>query len=296
MPSLANLPGRVAGQPLTKAIYDQIEAAHDYLVVAGADLASAATIAPTNEFHKVTGAVTIDNIDHAAEVAGQQVRLWFAAALTVRHTGGGSGNIRTKTGHDRVILANEIVTFTYDGAVWREGSPTTGLAKLWDSVDAGVSLPAASITTPTLDQSFRDLVVAIQARSNGAASWVRLQANGETGSVYDVGYTEGNAGTMTGAATNGATNVIVAGCQPSTGTANFFGIGEVVLHDYANAAKQHSLVAQGAREHGAAGGARQIISSAVIRPGALAAISTLTFFADAGSLVTGSRITVYGRR
>lgn len=152
MPSLANLPGRVAGQPMTKAIYDQLEATHDYLVVAGADLASATTIVPTNEFHKVTGAVTIRNIDHAAEVAGQQVRLWFTGAPTIEHNGGGVGNIRTQTGTNRVVRANQIVTFVYDGAVWREqdeSADTISYVEFTAAVNLSTSYVQV-VTTPAI--------------------------------------------------------------------------------------------------------------------------------------------------
>lgn len=119
MARLATIGTRVAHQPFTKAIWDQLKATSDYLVVAGGDLASAATLAITNEFHKVTGNVTIDNISDALTAsAGQQVRLWFTGTPTIRSNGGGTGNIRTGGG-DRAVVANEILLFQFDGTNWR---------------------------------------------------------------------------------------------------------------------------------------------------------------------------------
>jgi hypothetical protein len=102
--------------------YNQLKNDVDYLIIAGADLASAATINPTAEFHGVTGTTTIDNlVDTLGAIAGQQVRLWIKGGpLTIRNQGGGAGNIRTAIGLDRVCAPNEIVSFVYDGAVWRE--------------------------------------------------------------------------------------------------------------------------------------------------------------------------------
>jgi hypothetical protein len=93
----------------------------NYLTVAGADLASATTITPTNEFHGVTGTTTIANLSPASPVAGQQVRLWIKAGpLTIQNQGGGTGNVRLLAGVDRVCNQNEVVVFVYDGTVWRE--------------------------------------------------------------------------------------------------------------------------------------------------------------------------------
>lgn len=111
----------------------------NYLVSAGADLAALAgsnTLSVTNEFHNVTlaGGNTIDNLDVVTivPVKGQQYRLLFQNAQTVRNQGGGTGNIRTLTGVDRAVSAHEIVTFNYDSAaaVFREVAPYPPLLKV----------------------------------------------------------------------------------------------------------------------------------------------------------------------
>lgn len=110
------------GDSIPESWVDDVANDVNYLTVAGADIASATTINPTAEFHGVTGTTTIDTItDSAGPVAGQQLRLWIKGGpLTIRNNGGGTGNVRTRTGSDRVCIANEIVVLTYDGALWRE--------------------------------------------------------------------------------------------------------------------------------------------------------------------------------
>lgn len=126
MTRLATLDVKAAGtDPFGLTNYNKLKTDLEYLTFAGADLASAATINITNEFHGITGTVTIDNItDLLGAVAGQQVRLWIKGGpLTIRNNGGGAGNIRTKTGADRALAANEIVALAFDGALWRESGP-----------------------------------------------------------------------------------------------------------------------------------------------------------------------------
>lgn len=100
-----------------------------YLANPGADLASASTIAPTNEFHKVTGTTQVNTITPAGSLLGQPLRLQFTGGLVL----GVSGNIVTKTGKARVVAANEVVSFSYDSAASKfreEGqyTPTTTVA------------------------------------------------------------------------------------------------------------------------------------------------------------------------
>jgi adhesin HecA-like repeat protein len=125
----------------------------NYLIAAGANLASAATVVPTNEFHIVTGAVTIDNLSPATPVVGQQHRLLFQSALMIRNNGGGTGNIRTVTGADRPTLAGEVVSFQWDGTVWREAGFRTwtwrkSTAKIVNTTVSAVDLLNGELTIP----------------------------------------------------------------------------------------------------------------------------------------------------
>lgn len=121
---------RATGDLITAATWNEEHVDNiDYLVTAGASLASAATITPTNEFHIVTGTTTIANLTPASPVAGQQVRLLFQSALTVQNNGGGTGNIRTRSGSDLSVAAGDVVTFVYDGSLWQQqGSALTATA------------------------------------------------------------------------------------------------------------------------------------------------------------------------
>jgi len=120
MPNLSPIANLAVDDALPEDWVDDVADDLNFLTVAGADLASATTIVPTHEFHKVTGTTTIRNIDHAAEVAGQQLRLWFAGSLTIEHNGGGTGNIRLRTGVNRTTRPNEVLTLVFDGSTWRE--------------------------------------------------------------------------------------------------------------------------------------------------------------------------------
>lgn len=110
------------GDALPDAWVDSVKAAVDYVAIPGADLASAATLSITSEFHKVTGTTTVDNItDAAGAIAGQQVRLLFTGAnISVRHNGGGTGNIRLVGGLHAGFVVGEILHLIFDGTNWYE--------------------------------------------------------------------------------------------------------------------------------------------------------------------------------
>lgn len=97
---------------LPDAWVDEVKLAHDYLVFAGADIASAASIAITNEFHKVTGTTTITTItDALGQAKGQQITLQFVSAIQI----GTSGNIQTLSGGTSFYGAGDVGVFVYDG-------------------------------------------------------------------------------------------------------------------------------------------------------------------------------------
>lgn len=118
-----------------------------FLVVAGADLTSANTIVPTHEYHRVTGSVMINNIAYASPTPGQQLRLWIVGGLEIRHADGG-GNIRTMTGANVLVAANEIRTLTYDGTYWRLDA-TPPQARAYHTLHQ--SIAASTVTELTFD-------------------------------------------------------------------------------------------------------------------------------------------------
>lgn len=170
-----------------------------------------------------------------------------------------------------------------------------GLAKLWDSVEAGVVLPAATITTPALSQAYQDLVAVILARSSGAAAYVRMRCNGDAGAVYDTGVSNGG-GSTTPYALNNGTSAVVGRAEPSTAGASYLGGSIAEILDYANAARHHSILGRGEGLAGSGPGLVVANSGNRYHPAVLAAISTLTFFPDVGNFDAGSKITIYGRK
>lgn len=120
----------------------------NFLAIAGADLASATTITPTNETHLITGTTTIDNISTTGAVKGQKIRLIFqGAAITVRHIGGGTGNIRLTGGLHAGFVANETLQLTYDGVNWIEShrSPLHMPGESWVYSGPVGSVPLGSL-------------------------------------------------------------------------------------------------------------------------------------------------------
>jgi microcystin-dependent protein len=123
MARFATLQALNTDDALPDAWVDEVKAAHDYLIAAGADLASATTLTITSTFHKVTGTTTIDSVsDASGPVAGQRVTFAFQGTTTVRHNGGGTGNIRLLGGFHAGFVANEMLTLAYDGTNWIEVS------------------------------------------------------------------------------------------------------------------------------------------------------------------------------
>lgn len=104
---------------LPDAWVDEVKVLHDYLAIAGADLASAATLTITSEFHRVTGSTTVTTINDSvgSQAKGQLVRLNLVAGLTF----GTSGNITTITGSASPYAAGSVATFMWDGtSKWLE--------------------------------------------------------------------------------------------------------------------------------------------------------------------------------
>lgn len=147
MSRLNAMADRLAGAPFGLTNYNNCEADVNYMIGV-ATVASATTLAITTRTTMVTGTVTIANISDAlGAVGGQPVLLIFAAALTMQNNGGGSGNIRTRSGVDRAVAAGEVVTLYYDASalVWREGPRVPG-----DQLDyAQITADVTAITATT---------------------------------------------------------------------------------------------------------------------------------------------------
>lgn len=175
-----------------------------------------------------------------------------------------------------------------------------GAVKLWDSVEAGVVLPAASIATPTLPAAnLKHLEVVIRARSDTAAARDSVVArfNGDTAANYDrIGGTFQGATAVGSVAAAAQTSIFAARIPGATATAKEFGSGTLVIPGHADATGYKIAHTIGAMIwlQGTVGDYEWSIGGGVWR--SEAAITGLTFLlASGGNFVAGSRITVYGR-
>jgi hypothetical protein len=143
--------------------FDAVTAGANYLGRPGADLASAATINPTNRWHAVTGTATITNItDTAGPVAGQPLSLFFTGAATLTH---GTGNIRLLGNVTRTVAANTVVEFVYDGTNWLEHAT-------FPRAEAGyVEFTASVVVNPTTEATAVSLVALPPFYADGATTF-----------------------------------------------------------------------------------------------------------------------------
>lgn len=187
----------------------------------------------------------------------------------------------------------DVKTFLRGDGGWQKG----GMNLLWDSVDAGVALPVASMTTSALDQSFKHLLVVISARSDRAAllDGIGMRINGLTAANYFIQTLRANNTTASAFAQAAGTAFDLGVCAAASSNATSFGSNFVLLPDYANATKGQKFL--NFNVHLADGTASNfdLRLTGGWYSGA-AAVSTLTFFPTAGglNLVAGSRISVYG--
>lgn len=165
--ALAVIPA--SADPFGLANYDQLKANNDYLTVAGADVASATTIDITSDFHGITGTTQIDNItDLLGASEGQFVRLWIKGGpLTIRNNGGGTGNVRTLSGADRVALTNEIIVFDFDGTDWRERRPGPGMV-----IAYGKKTSSVTTTGTTFAAGADVLASALNFTADGSSDYI----------------------------------------------------------------------------------------------------------------------------
>lgn len=154
MARLVTVPTLNVNDAISDAYVDSLTGNVNYLSIAGADIAALGannTLAITASFHRVTLVTgNVDNItDAAGLVKGQPLRLLFTNAQTIRNNGGPGGNIRTLSGFDRAVAANEVVAFLYDsdGAVWREVNPNLTEELAYNEYTSDVTVTATTEAT-----------------------------------------------------------------------------------------------------------------------------------------------------
>lgn len=174
------------------------------------------------------------------------------------------------------------------------GDAWAGSAKLlWDTTDAGVVFPTASITTPTLPTAFKHLLVVSHARSAIAAidDWLTMRFNGiSTASAYAWEFLFGNAASAT-AGTGTDTQIRMSLIPGATATANFFGPVFTLIPFYNNTASMKTAISMGGCPTSTASIFVDIVTGLLSTT--TAAVTTLSFQAGA-NLIAGTDISVYG--
>lgn len=299
MSRLGALIARVAHQPVTVAYINQLKANSDYLTVAGADLASAAAIHPTSEFHGITGTTTIDTItDDLGPAAGQQVRLWIKGGpLTIRNNGGGTGNIRTLTGADRAAKTNEVIELAYDGTVWREQSPASAMTLLMDytAPTAVASIDTNTILGGVIPQGYTSLRIESELRDTGAGNNVNGQLlvnNDATAADYYSQQTVLLNGVST-ASTAYGTQAFFIGDIPGSTAGTQMGSQIIEIPQYSTALKHNLFIRNVNLGDGSANSVVRIIYAT---RNAADAITRLAWFAPITAFAAGCRVTIWGMK
>lgn len=192
------------------------------------------------------------------------------------------------TAADMNVYVRDNTTYLHDSA---------GFTLLWDSVDSAVTLPAASITTPTLAQTYKHLLVEMSMRSNAAvaATSVLVRFNADTGANYNASTIAVGTGAVGGAANGSSTDVTNAWSEitGASATANSFSAHSMEVTDYANTSKFKSGFYRVAEVENVAPTWTLRFNQFQWRNAA--AISTISFAPASGSFVSGTRISVYGK-
>jgi hypothetical protein len=174
---------------------------------------------------------------------------------------------------------------------------------IWDSVDAGVSLPVASITTPTLPTTYKHLMVKYSLRSDVANFLQDLQVQlGIAGGAIDTttNYNTQRIFTAGATAPSGTDNVNVANwfagiVNGTSADGNSNGQGEFTIISSSLASNRVGFTGMSIGQVGSTGvtgGNRITLHSGMFKntPGA---VTSIKFFMAGGNFASG-RISVYG--
>lgn len=176
-----------------------------------------------------------------------------------------------------------------------DGAWGSGMTLLWDSVQAGVTLPAASITTPSLDQSFAHLVVLYEASSNIAGTpLLAMRLNGDSAAHYYGQRLQANNGSVS-APTYTAGTALQIGMLGGTNNLEYRGGGIILLPAYSTTSIAVPITCLSSVFVGS-GSSNFFTSVATGMKGDVSAtITTLTFLDSGGNnILANSRFSVYG--
>jgi hypothetical protein len=140
---------------------------------------------------------------------------------------------------------------------------------------------AASVTFSSISQSYRDLVLVVQAKNTTGGTGLRGRFNGDTGSNYSFVLMDGDGSSAASVAVSGQ-NVLSFG---TNSTADNIQIINVM--DYSATDKHKTVLVR-------ANGASSSVTAFADRWANTASITTFLIFPESNSFASGSTFALYG--
>lgn len=225
-----------------------------------------------------------------ASLAATEIPVWNGSAwVRSSTTQVGPASLGTGTPSNQNFLRGD--------GVWEKG----GMSLLYDSTDSGVSFPAASITTPTLDASFDTLLIIMRARSNNATlgTNVQVQFNSDTTANYNIETVRGQAGTAPTSAENlNSSSGYLFDVAGANAEASAIGQAITLIHGYTNTGIRKQWITLFGNAQQASSGTSAFLQAGIATGhwGGTSVLQTIKFFPSLGSFNTANdtRISIYG--
>lgn len=199
----------------------------------------------------------------------------------------------TRISASSLAASPSINTFLRGDSSWQKG----GLNLLWDSADAGVTFPTASITTPTLDASFKNLLIvwsALQGSVAAASDNLVARINGDVGGDYYYQEVYANNSALGAAGASGGTSIVLGPMPAASAAVSGKGGGFSFIPGYSTTGVSYKqIISCGSAQWnvGVLNLEVSLIGGAWL--GNQNPIQTVTFFGASGGLSSG-RISIYG--
>lgn len=206
---------------------------------------------------------------------------------------GGTSGATTRLG---VGSTGQVLTVAAGTAAWEApSSATSAFQKISETI---LSASAASVTFGSIPQTYRHLVLKINARCDAAATneQLLLQFNGDSTASYDTQYMGANGTTVYGGESIGATSIVVGNVEGTTNTqVTDAAYTEVTVVDYARTTWRKTCKTFGSLNLSDINGGNHYTLAGSGWYRNAAAVTSVTLFAGgSANLVTGSVFSLYG--
>lgn len=244
---------------------------------------------------------TTDNTVYQSD--GSSWGTWLVAAAGGAATDAiydAKGDLAAGTGAD---AASRLAVGADGSVLTADASQATGLK--WAVPSASIALLSTTtlgadgiIDVSGISGAYNDLIGVVQARSANAGSSIEamvMRFNNDSGSTYGSDYVRGNAGGASSTDFSGSSVMQIGRLPQVSATANWFGISEFTIVNYASTSKIKQVLT---RAHGAPGVGSNV--QEVISGGgwwnSTAAITRIQIGAvNYTNLVSGAVLRLYGR-